>query len=91
VKPTDLAAAKEIDRVQWLRGAPEQAASFNYEEQESKGVCPACTTPVPEGSAECPECGLMVNPDAELVLCPKCDAEVGHDDSKCPKCGVEFE
>ena len=91
MKPTDLAAAKEIDRVQWLRGAPEKAASFNYEEQESKGVCPACSTPVPEGTAECPECGLVVNPEAEVFLCPECETEVDHDVNKCPKCGVEFE
>lgn len=87
----DENTAKEIDRVYWLQGAPEHASSFKYEGRELEGVCPACSTAVPEGSAECPECGLVVNPDAELAVCPECDAEVGSEVKRCPNCGVEFE
>jgi predicted amidophosphoribosyltransferase len=91
VTTTDEAAAREIDRVHWLRGAPEQASSFRYEEQELQGVCPACSTSIPEGAAECPECGLVVNPEADIAVCPECDAEVGLEVKRCPSCGVEFE
>lgn len=87
----DEDTAKEIDRVHWLQGAPDHASSFRYEEQELKGVCPACTSTIPEGSAECPECGLLVNPGAEAAVCPECNAEVGEDVDRCPNCGVEFE
>ena len=91
MRTSDGEAAREIDRVHWLRGAPEEAAEFKYEEQELQGICPACATPVPEGKAECPECGLVVNPEVEIVLCPECDAQVDHEDTRCPNCGVEFE
>jgi len=91
VKTADENAAKEIDRAHWLQGAPDHASTFKYEEQELQGVCPACSTSVPEGSAECPECGLVVNPDAEAAVCPECDAEVGSEVKQCPNCGVEFE
>jgi hypothetical protein len=91
VTTEDETAAKEIDRVHWLRDAPEHASSYEYTGQELQGVCPACDTAVPEGTAECPECGLVVNPEAEVVLCPECDTEVGHEVNKCPNCGVEFE
>ncbi len=87
----DETAAKEIDRIHWLRGAPEHASSFRYEEQELRGICPACSSTVPEGVAECPECGLVVNADAEVATCPECDAEVGNEVKQCPNCGVEFE
>lgn len=75
----------------WLRGAPEHASTFKYEEQDLQGVCPACSTSIPEGAVECPECGLVVNPDAEVILCPECDAEVGSEVDRCPNCGIEFE
>jgi len=91
VKEDDAAAAGEVDRRYWLRGAPDEAATFEYKEQELAGVCPACSTPIPEGSAECPECGLVVNPEADMATCPECDAIVGDDVSRCPNCGVEFE
>ena len=88
---TDETAAKEIDRRHWLRGAPEHASSFIYTEQELQGVCPACSATLPQGAAECPECGLVVNPEVEIAVCPDCGAEVGDEVKQCPKCGVEFE
>jgi len=88
---TDETAAREIDRKHWLRDAPEHATSFRYAEQELQGVCPACSYSIPEGSAECPECGLVVNPEAEVAVCPECDTEVGAEVKRCPHCGVEFE
>jgi len=91
VKSEDITTAKEIDRQHWLRDAPEHAASFEYTGQELQGQCPACSTAVPKDSAECPECGLVVNPEAEVVLCPECETEVGHEVNQCPKCGAEFE
>lgn len=87
----DETAAREIDRSHWLRGAPEHASSYKFEAQELQGVCPACLSSVPDGAAECPECGLVVNPEAEVAVCPKCDAEVGDEAKRCPNCGVEFE
>jgi predicted amidophosphoribosyltransferase len=80
-----------VDRAHWLRGAPEEAASFKYEEQELAGVCPACATKIPENTSECPECGLVVNPEADMATCPDCDAAVGDEVSRCPNCGAEFE
>jgi predicted amidophosphoribosyltransferase len=91
VKTADENAAREIDRAHWLQGAPDHASTFRYEGQELQGVCPACSTAVPKGSAECPECGLVVNPDVEVAVCPECDAEVGSEVKRCPNCGVEFE
>ena len=90
MRKTDEAAAQELDRVHWLRGAPEHAASFKYEEQELRGVCPACSSTIPEGAAECPECGLVVG-EEEGAVCPQCGAEVGDEVPRCPNCGVEFE
>lgn len=87
----NAATARELDRRHWLRGAPEEATSFEYAEQELAGVCPACSTKIPEGSAECPECGLVVNPEANMSTCPDCDTPVGDEVSRCPKCGAEFE
>lgn len=87
----DEVEAREIDRVRWLKDAPDEASSFRYQEQELKGVCPACSAPITEDSAECPACGLMVNPDAEVAVCPECDAQVGFEVKRCPNCGVEFE
>ena len=87
----NAATAQELDRQHWLRGAPEEAASFKYDEEKHAGSCPACSTIVPEKVAECPECGLVVNPEANVSACPDCDAEVGDEVSKCPKCGAEFE
>lgn len=83
--------AREIDRRHWLRGAPEEASSFEYKEQELSGVCPACSAKIPQGSAECPECGLVVNPEADMATCPECDAVVGDEVRRCPNCGCEFE
>lgn len=83
-------AANEIAHNHWLSGAPESASSFKYD-QKLQGVCPACSTSIAEGSAECPECGLVVNPEAEVATCPECDTEVGNDVNLCPNCGVEFE
>jgi hypothetical protein len=80
-----------VDRKYWLRGAPEEAATFQYTEQELGGVCPACATKIPPNAAECPECGLVVNPEAEMAVCPECDAPVGDEVKRCPNCGVEFE
>jgi hypothetical protein len=91
VRTSDEEKAREIDRVHWLQGAPDHAATFKYEDQNLNGTCPACSAAIPEGSADCPECGLVVNPGAEVVLCPECDAEVGPDVDRCPNCGVEFE
>ena len=91
VAADDETAAKEIDRKQWLRGAADHASSFRYAEQELQGICPACSHAIPERAAECPECGLVVNPDEEVVTCPDCDAEVGDEVKKCPNCGAEFE
>lgn len=80
-----------MDHAHWLRGAPEHAATFKYEEQELKGTCPACSSTIPENAAECPECGLVVNPEADVATCPDCDAVVGDEVSRCPNCGAEFE
>jgi ribosomal protein L40E len=91
VTDDDAARAQEIDRAYWLRHAPEQAASFKYEEQELKGICPACSTTLPENATECPECGLVVGEEEEEVTCPDCDAVVGDEVSRCPNCGAEFE
>jgi hypothetical protein len=91
VAADDEAAAKEIDHAHWIKGAPERGASFKYEEQELKGVCPACETALPEGAIECPECGLVVRYDEEVSTCPECDTPVGDEVMKCPKCGAEFE
>ena len=89
--PADEAAAKEISRTHWLQGAPDHATSFRYSEQELACVCPACSTSIPEKSAECPECGLIVKSEEETATCPDCDAEVGDEVNKCPNCGAEFE
>jgi ribosomal protein L40E len=91
VAKTDEAAAREVDRAHWLHGAPEHAASFEYTESELKGVCPACSTQLPEKAIECPECGLAVGSVEESATCPDCGAEVADDATRCPKCGVEFE
>jgi predicted amidophosphoribosyltransferase len=91
VPKTDEAAAREIDRVHWLQGAPDHASSFKYTEQELQGICPACSTRIPEGSVECPECGLVVGSAEDVVTCPECNAEVTDEDRKCPHCGTEFE
>ncbi|MBP2681351.1 MAG: hypothetical protein H6Q78_1214 [Candidatus Krumholzibacteriota bacterium] len=45
---TDEAAAKEVDRTHWLQGAPEKASSFTYTESELQGVCPVCSSRLPE-------------------------------------------
>ncbi len=90
VLPDDLDAAKEIDRAHWLKGAPEHASSYRYTAQELKGACPACETALPEGVAECPECGLTVGA-TETAECPACEADVPVDAEKCPNCGAEFE
>jgi ribosomal protein L40E len=91
VAKADEEAAKEVDRLHWLQGAPEGALSFRYTEQELQGVCPACGTTVPQGSVECPECGLAVGSIEEVAECPECGAEVGDEVKKCPHCGTEFE
>lgn len=80
-----------MDRAHWLKGAPEHAESFRYEGQELAGVCPACSTKLPANAAECPECGLAVGFEEDVVLCPDCDAEVGDEVTRCPNCGAEFE
>ena len=90
VSPDDIDSAKEVDRKHWIKGAPEHAASYRYSEQELAGTCPACETAVPQGAAECPECGLVVG-TAETAECPACEADVPADAEKCPNCGVEFE
>lgn len=86
----DESEAREIDRHHWLRGAPEHAADFQYDPQAA-GVCPACSAPVAADTAECPECGLLVNPEAEKAVCPECETEVGFEVNQCPNCGAEFE
>lgn len=91
VTKTDETAAKEIDRAHWLQGAPEHASSFEYTEQELQGVCPACSSPIPEKSVECPECGLVVGSTEEAAVCPDCGSEVEDEAKRCPKCGAEFE
>lgn len=91
VTKPDETEAKEIDRVHWLQGAPEDASSFRYTEQELQGICPACSSRIPEGAAECPECGLVVGFVEEVAACPECDAEVGDEVKRCPNCGAEFE
>lgn len=91
VSDADAPRAKEIDRVRWLEGAPAEAATFTYKEQELKGVCPACETKLPEGAVECPECGLVVGEAEDVVTCPECDAVVDDEMTRCPSCGTEFE
>ena len=86
----DLEAATEIDRVYWLRGAPEHASSYRYSEQELKGTCPACEAALPEGAAKCPDCGLVIGA-TETAECPACETDVPADAEKCPNCGAEFE
>jgi len=92
VRPDDVERAKEIYRADWLGGAPEQARTFEYAEQELSGVCPACDTRIPEGRVECPECGLVVGHVEEEVveICPRCETEVAADATRCPGCGAEF-
>ncbi|UCH83344.1 MAG: zinc ribbon domain-containing protein [Candidatus Latescibacterota bacterium] len=91
VRPNDLDAAKEIDHDYWIKGAPDKGASFRYDEQELKGVCPACDTAIPDNTVECPECGLVVRYDDDVATCPECNTPVGDEIEKCPKCGTEFE
>ena len=91
VTADDEAAAKELDRVYWLRGAPEQASAFKYTEQELSGTCPSCSFTIPKGVSACPECGLVVRDDEEVVTCPSCNVEVGDEIQRCPNCGAEFE
>jgi len=91
VADADVQRAQEIDRERWLRDAPEEAAAFTYEEPELKGVCPACETKLPEGAVECPECGLVVGEEEDVVTCPECDAVVDDEMDRCPNCGIEFE
>jgi predicted amidophosphoribosyltransferase len=88
---SDEAAAKEVDRAHWLKGAPEHASSFTYTESELKGVCPACSSRVPQGAVACPECGLAVGSVDDVATCPDCGAEVGDEAPRCPRCGAEFE
>ena len=90
VSPGDVDSAKEIDRVLWLKGAPDHASSYRYTEQELAGKCPACETSLPEGCGECPECGLAVG-TVESAECPACNVEAPANVEKCPNCGVEFE
>ena len=90
VIPGDESKAKEIIHAHWLKGAPENALSFDYQEQELSGICPACATAIPENSAECPECGLVVKAVDEVSLCPTCDAKVGDDVNECPNCGEQL-
>lgn len=90
VSPDDLDAAKEAERVHWLKGAPEHATTYRYEEQELAGSCPACGTALPEGAVECPECGLTVGV-ADVAECPACETEIPGDAEVCPNCGAEFE
>lgn len=91
VKPEDEAAARDIIRKHWLKDAPEQGATYEYSEQELKGICPACSAMIPEKSVECPECGLVVGVEEEVFVCPSCDGEVGELDKTCPHCGEKFE
>ena len=91
VAKTDETDAKEVDRAHWLQGAPEHALSFEYTESELKGVCPACSSRLPEKAIECPECGLVVGSVEETATCPDCGVEVEDDAARCPKCGAEFE
>ena len=91
VAKTDEAAAQEVDRAHWLQGAPEEGASFTYTESELQGVCPACSTRLPDKAIECPECGLAVGLSEEPATCPDCGTEVADDAARCPKCGAEFE
>ena len=91
VTPEDEAAAKDIIRDHWLKDAPEHANTYEYTEQELKGICPACSAAIPEDATECPECGLVVKADEEVFVCPACDGEVGEFDKTCPHCGEKFE
>lgn len=47
------------------------------------GACPACGTPVPAGSLECPDCGLLLGGAG----CESCGAELAPSDQACPACG----
>jgi predicted amidophosphoribosyltransferase len=91
VAKADEVAAKELDRAHWLQGAPDDASSYEYAEQELHGVCPACSSPIPDRAVECPECGLAVASEDEPATCPDCGAEVGDEVKTCPRCGAEFE
>lgn len=91
VTSADEAKAKVVDRDYWIRGAPEHATSYEYTEQESSGVCPACSSALPENSAECPECGLAVGTVMDVMTCPACDSDVESNAETCPNCGAEFE
>jgi ribosomal protein L40E len=91
VAKIDEAAAKDVDRAHWLKGAPEEASSFIYTESELQGVCPACAARLPEQAIECPECGLAVRSSEDAATCPDCGTEVADDAMRCPKCGAEFE
>ncbi|MEJ2722303.1 MAG: hypothetical protein P8181_14380 [bacterium] len=99
VAAADEAAAKELDHAYWLKGAPENAKSFRYDEEKLAGTCPACASPVPEGAAECPECGLAVIIDGDAAARSGCDAAAARsgcdaavnddeDAAECPDCGA---
>ena len=90
VAPADEAAAKQLINQHWLKDAPEHASAYEYQEQELKGLCPACSAPIPEDSGECPECGLVVKAEEEVFVCPTCDGEVGEQDKTCPHCGEKL-
>jgi len=47
--------------------------------------CPACGIPTQPGSAECPECGLVVGDEPEPFKCARCGQWL--DGPDCPDCG----
>lgn len=48
-------------------------------------VCPACGTPLPDGSDDCPECGLPLREREDV--CPSCGAPVSPEAPRCGNCG----
>jgi Double zinc ribbon len=50
--------------------------------------CPACSTELRPGTAECPECGLAVAEGPEGHTCPQCGAALDPAEAACPSCGL---
>jgi hypothetical protein len=59
VREADLARAREVDRDVMREVMPDLPEDFDPSTLDTSR-CPACSEPVLEGMAECPECGLAL-------------------------------
>lgn len=79
VRPWDLDAARESP-------APRVATPV-FGGSDDPNACPACGERLPEGTLDCPECGLtLMQPEA----CPNCGSELEAYVSSCRRCGYEL-